>query len=504
MLARVEGAVRRHPRAPALSSDTRTLTYAELWKESAALVARLSAAEVRPGQSVGLYGSRSAESVVTMVALLRIGAVCVPLDRSYPADRLGMMADDGAVGLVLTDGASAVPGNLAHLPALSALDVGGAAAAVSATASGTGEPLRPDLAYLVYTSGSTGRPKAIALPYWSLENLVSWQSNDSCAGPGTRTAHFAPLSVDVSYQELLSTFGTGGHLIVVAETVKSDPERMWRLIVESSVERLFIPFVALQILALFLPRREQLAQARLREVIVCGEPLQCSPDIREMFVRLPGCALINQYGTTETHVVTAHHLGPSPEKWPDLPPIGRPIDSVHVDLLPATTTGSDPVPDAGELLIGGMAAGATYFRRAGLTAERFVPDPVVPGGRRYRTGDLVTRAPDGTLHFLGRNDDQVKIRGYRVELGEVEVALNRLPGVRQATVVAAARQSMSRFLIAFVVGEVDTDELADQLRRQLPDYLVPSMIRHVDAFPTTGYGKVDRQRLLDAVGLSPQ
>ncbi len=131
-----------------------------------------------------------------------------------------------------------------------------------------------------------------------------------------------------------------------------------------------------------------------------------------------------------------------------------------------------------------------------------MPDPVVPGGRSYRTGDLVTRDPDGTLHCLGRNDDQVNIRGYRVELGEVEVALSRLPGVRQATVVAAARQSMSRFLIAFVVGTVDTDQLAGLLRRQLPDYLVPSMIRRVDAFPTTGYGKVDRQRLLDAAGLS--
>jgi non-ribosomal peptide synthetase component F len=410
------------------------------------------------------------------------------------------MADDGAVGLVVTDGASAVPGSLAHLPSLSALeDDGSPAASVTAP---SGMPVRPDLAYLVYTSGSTGRPKAIALPYWSLENLVSWQIGDSCAGLGTRTAHFAPLSVDVSYQELLTTFGTGGRLIVVAEQVKSDPDRMWRLIIESSVERLFIPFVALQILALFLPAREHLARARLREVIVCGEPLQCSPNIREMFACLPDCALINQYGTSETHVVTAHHLGPSPEQWPDLPPIGRPIDAVHVGLVAVETDDGGTDPDAGELVIGGMAAGATYLRRPGLTAERFEPDPVVPGRRRYRTGDLVTRDPDGTLHYVGRNDNQVKTRGYRVELGEVEVALSRLPGVRQATVVTAARQSMSRFMIAFVVGEVDTDELADMLRQQLPDYLVPSMIHRVDTFPTTGYGKVDRQRLLDAAGLS--
>ncbi len=333
------------------------MTYAGLWRESAALAARLSAAGVRAGQPVGLYGSRSGESVLTMIALLRIGAVCVPLDCSYPAGRPGMMADDGAVGLVVTDGTSAIPGQLAHLPALSALDVGGSPAAVFVTA--PGRPARPDLAYLVYTSGSTGRPKAVALPYWSLENLVSWQITDSRTGLGTRTAHFAPLSVDVSYQELLSTSGTGGHLVVVPEAVKSDPERMWRLIVESSIERLFIPFVALQILALFSPPPAQLAGARLREVIVCGEPLQCSPDIREMFARLPGCALVNQYGTTETHVVTAHHVGPSPEKWPDLPPIGRPIDSVHVDLLHTGTTESDPASDTGELLIGGMAAGAT-------------------------------------------------------------------------------------------------------------------------------------------------
>ncbi|WP_344548439.1 AMP-binding protein [Actinomadura fulvescens] len=499
LLTRLDTVVHRHPQALALSDGPHTLTYGDMWKHSAALAARLAAAGVRPGQSVGLYGSRSAESVLTMVALFRLGAVCVPLDRTYPVDRLAMMADDGAVGLMVTDGASAVPEDLSHLPALRAVGGDGPADAVAGPAADA--PLRPDLCYLVYTSGSTGRPKAIALPYWSLENLVSWQIGDSRATRGTRTAHFAPLSVDVSYQELLTTFGTGGHLVVVADEVKSDPERLWRLILDSGIERLFIPFVALQILALFLPPQERLAQARLTEVIVCGEPLRCSPDIREMFARMPRCVLTNQYGTTETHVVTAHHLGTASEEWPDLPPIGRPISSVTATLEPLTPAAGDPAPDAGELLIGGMAAGATYLRRPGLTAEKFVPDPALPGGRMYRTGDLVTRDADGVLHFLGRNDDQVKIRGYRVELGEVEVALSRLPGVRQATVVAAGSESMSRFLVAFVVGDVDTGELADSLRRRLPDYLVPSMIQRVDAFPTTGYGKVDRRRLLSSIGV---
>src|SRR4029079_5066150 len=224
-----------------------------------------------------------------------------------------------------------------------------------------------------------------------------------------------------------------------------------RFLTEKRVERLFLPFVALQQLgeaaaaAAFVP-------VTLREIITAGEQLQISEPVAGLMTRLPGCTLHNHYGPSESHVVTAFALSGPPAGWPRLPPIGLPIAHCRIHLLDRDL---QPVPagEPGELYIGGVCLARGYLGRPDLTAGAFVPDPCgeTGGGRLYRTGDLARYCEDGNIEFLGRLDHQVKIRGYRIELGEIEAALRQHPAVREAVVLAREEISGTKRLVAYVV-----------------------------------------------------
>src|SRR6185295_11266934 len=254
-------------------------------------------------------------------------------------------------------------------------------------------------------------------------------------------------------------------------------------------------------------RRE--APRDLREIRTAGEQLRIAPAMADFFTRLgPGFRLYNDYGPSETHVVTSLLLAGSPAAWPLLPPIGRPVAGTQVYVLDRS---SRPVPVgvAGELYLGGQQVGRGYHGRPDLTAERFQPDPFGPesGGRLYRTGDLARWSPDGNLEFLGRSDDQVKVRGFRIELGEIETALAGLPGVAQAA-AALSGEGEARRLVAWVVpqsgaGPFDAAEMRTALRRSLPEYMVPSAVVEIPALPLTPNGKLDRRALPDPGQPSP-
>jgi acyl-coenzyme A synthetase/AMP-(fatty) acid ligase/acyl carrier protein len=265
-----------------------------------------------------------------------------------------------------------------------------------------------------------------------------------------------------------------------------------------------MPYVALQ----------QLAEAALelgtvpsslREVITAGEALQITSAIREFFMQLPDCTLQNQYGPTESHVVTTFTLEGSPETWPDRPPIGRPIANARIHILDKGGR-RVPVGVPGELHIGGDVLAQGYLGRAELTAERFISDPFErrSDARLYRTGDRARILADGNIEFLGRLDDQVKVRGYRIEPGEIEVQLARHPGVRDVVVVAPEIEPGNRRLVGYVVahelaaqGELEA-ELKGFLGSVLPEYMVPAAIVVLEVFPLTPSGKVDRLALAAA------
>jgi amino acid adenylation domain-containing protein len=356
-----------------------------------------------------------------------------------------------------------------------------------------------NLAYVIYTSGSTGKPKGIAMEHRPLVNLLCWQAQNSKLPNGAATLQFAPLSFDVSFQEMFATWCAGGTLLLIPEGLRRDPAGLVRFLTHRAISRVFMPFVALQQVAEAALGQGPVLTA-LREVVTAGEQLKITPPIARFFEERPECMLQNQYGPSESHVVTAYTLAGRPKSWGTLPPIGGPIANSQIYLLNARR---EPVStgEAGELYIGGDCLARGYWNQPQLTSERFIPDPfgAEPGARLYRTGDLARRLPDGNIDFLGRLDHQVKIRGFRIELGEIEAVLCQHPGVHAAAVLRREDTPGQARLVAYLVTDKKSVPTLSEVRRfvreKLPEYMVPSAIVVLGSLPVTPSGKVDLQAL---------
>ncbi|HVT56893.1 MAG TPA: non-ribosomal peptide synthase/polyketide synthase, partial [Thermoanaerobaculia bacterium] len=558
-IRRVREQAARTPEAPAIVFGERheqQWSYGELVSWSSRLARRLARRGVGPGSLVAICAERSPEMVGAVLAVLEAGAAYLPVDPAYPAERRNFMLRDSGAAWVLTQ-----PQLASRLPEERVLILPGGTDPEHSERSersersehcdepprrgadplglGLAEPGNDlgrraspdDLAYVIYTSGSTGRPKGVAMTRGALSNLLAWQEASSPLTGPVRTLQYASLSFDVSFQEIFSTWRSGGALVLVSEQERHDPEALLALLEEQRIERLFLPFVALRQLAeaaQAVAARPAAAVAvvavaaagaaaarpatslpgRLREVITAGEQLQVTAAIAAWFARLPDCRLHNQYGPTETHVVTAYALEGPVARWPALPPIGRPVAGCRIHLLDRALEPA-PVGVPGELHIGGengVSLARGYLGRPRLTAERFVPDPFAalwgePGGRLYRTGDLARYRPDGAIDFLGRADQQVKVRGYRIELGEIEAVLGAHPAIAGAAVAALRDGAGEQRLAAFVVHAPapppapQTIELRRYLAERLPDYMVPSLFVALPALPLTPSGKLDRRAL---------
>jgi amino acid adenylation domain-containing protein len=493
---------RRTPHTPAVVSATERLSYAELDTRANRLACHLRDLGVAPGVVVAICAERSMEMVAAVLAVMKAGGAYAPIDPSYPDERIAFMLNDTGATVLLTQQhlLANLPGHSARVVCIDAnrdmilSNDGGPVA---------GEATLDDLAYVIYTSGSTGQPKGVAMSHRPLANLLAWQL-ESWSGPA-RTLQFASLSFDVAFQELFSTWCSGGTLVLVDESVRRDPGALLALLREQEVQRLFLPFVALESLCRAAEHLDDSVES-LREVITAGEQLRVTDAVRRFFARHPRCALVNQYGPTESHVVSAFELEGPPERWPELPPIGRPISNAKLYLLDRHR---QPVPVGvpGELYIGGVSLARGYLGRLELTAERFVADPFgekaearneEAEARMYRTGDRARHLPDGNLEYLGRTDHQMKIRGFRVEPGEIEAALREHPAVQDALVLARQDEQGDKRLVVYLTGDQDSikpEELRDHLRRMLPDYMIPSAFVSLDAFPLSPNGKVDRARL---------
>jgi len=493
-----EGQVERTPDAVAVELGERRWTYRELDLRSNRLAHLLRSLGVAPGVLVGICMERSLETAVGVLGVLKAGAAYVPLDPEYPRERLEFMLGDSRAPVVLTDRRTEarVPGGASRVLCLDSDSVSQMLAAQEDARVDAGAGPE-DLAYVIYTSGSTGKPKGVSMPHGALLNLIAWQIGVA-RNPAAKTAQFASLSFDVSFQEMFSTWCAGGQLLLVPEEVRRDAAAFWRLISTESVERLFLPFVALQHLGEAAEREGTDAPA-LREVITAGEQLQITPQIARLFAD-GSRTLQNQYGPSESHVVTAFTLTGPPHDWPTLPPIGRPIANTRIYLLDPR---GQPVPIGvdGELHIGGVCVARGYWNRPELTEEKFVTDPfgVDPGGRLYKTGDLARYRADGEIEFLGRIDHQVKIRGYRVEPGEIAASLGRHPNVRESVVTAREDDTGAKFLVAYIVPRAGRTppsfELRSFLKGKVPDYMVPSTFVSLESLPLTPSGKVDRRAL---------
>jgi len=414
----------------------------------------------------------------------------VPIDPNYPPDRVAYMMEDSRAPLLLTQSALRT-----QLPETSAatvyLDEFDWSAGDNHNLQTNGKSV-----YAIYTSGSTGTPKGVELTHTGLSNLIQWQSAQSGLDCPARTLQFASLSFDVSFQELFTTWAQGGTLVLIDEELRRDLPALAKFIATDGIERVYLPYAALQPLADSMIAADM--DYQVKDVIVAGEQLQVTPPIKQMFATLGDARLHNQYGPSETHVVTAFTLSGNPEQWMPLPPIGTPVANTQVYVL---DNNQEPVPVGvpGELYLAGVQVAKGYIHRPELTAEKFLPDPFKQGQRMYKTGDRVRFLTDGNLEYLGRTDDQVKWRGFRIEPGEIEARLAEHPTVQQAAVLLREDSPGDKRLVAYLVAApdqtLDIQLVRTWLKDQVPDYMVPSALLVLDILPLTPSGKVARKKL---------
>ncbi|UZD93213.1 amino acid adenylation domain-containing protein [Pseudomonas corrugata] len=498
-----------HDERIAVSFEQTHLSYRQLSDTCAQLVSWLHRHGIGQGDRVAIMMPRSPELIVALLGVVQAGAAYVPIDLSYPHERIRLILEDSQPSLLLfADASATLATTLAgqtvkrHWNDVAAGfddDLARSHELVAQIAAGiAGE----DNAYLLYTSGSTGRPKGVAMPHRALTNLVLWQNRQQDIGIPLKTLQYAPISFDVSFQEIFSTLCGGAELAMIDEGLRYDFIRLLKFIQLQDINRLFLPYVAFQGLA-EVAEQLDLRPASLRQISVAGEQLKITAEIRNLLDGLDDCRVENHYGPTEAHVVTCLKLEGAAASWPSMPPIGTAIDGVRMHVLDATGNAC-PVGVTGDLFIEGICLANGYWNRPDLTDERFIYRQLDGKTRRlYETGDIGFYLPSGDLVYQGRSDAQVKIRGYRVELGEIEVAMlgsSRFGAdIQQVAVIDKAAADGSRYLVGFVQAmpgrEPDLDQLKAEMRLALPDYMVPNTLVGIARIPLGPTGKIDRRQL---------
>jgi len=485
----------------ALIAGDHQLTYSELVSDASTLAHGLRRMGVSEHDCVAVRLPRNADLPVAILGVLLAGATYVPIEPSIPHRRLANILRQCLCSVLIDDAADDATDGTHRAARLKSLRSVAPVELRSLGLDGSiddihGEPLTSRLAYVMFTSGSTGEPKGVAMPHAPLHRLLKWQNSQSNGGHPPRTLQFASIGFDVSFQEIFSTWSRGGTLVMADATTRKDPAALLQLILDRQIQRVFISAAVLRHLCRAAGRRGVFPPT-LSEIITAGDVLRVTDTVRHFFSHLPDCRLQNQYGPTETHVVTAHDVDPLASFPADCPPIGHPLPGVAAYLVDTEQRLVDN-GHVGEIWIGGTQLADGYFEQPLLTSRRFRPDPFLESGRIYRTGDMARRLPDGTLEFLGRADEQVKIRGYRVEPAEVARALQSHEWVDDAH-VSAVEIGIDKQLVATVTCRDDRplceSAIARHAAKILPDFMVPSRIRVVDRMPLTANGKLDTRRL---------
>lgn len=481
------GQAAQRPEAAALQFGDQTMTYADLDRRANRLAHHLRALGVGPDHLVGLCVERSFGLIEATLAILKAGGAYLPLDPSYPRERLALMLEDGLVDILITEShlAAQLPAPGAHVICIDvdrerweALPDSAPACAVTAE----------NLCYVMYTSGSTGRPKGVAVTHRNVVRLV--QGTDYAQfGPAETFLQLAPVSFDAATLEIWGALLNGGRLAMMAPGAPT-LEELGAAIRRYEVTTLWLTAGLFHMMV--SERLEDLAP--LRQLLAGGDVLSPT-DVRRVLSAHPHLRMINGYGPTENTTFTCCFPMTPETRWLGSVPVGRPIANTTVFVL---NEAQQPVPVGapGELYTGGDGLARGYLNRADLTAERFVQTPY---GRLYRTGDLVRWLPDGTIEFLGRIDTQVKLRGFRIELGEIEVALAACAGVQGAVVIAREDRPGDKRLVGYVVpapgSALAPSALRSELEARLPAYMVPSAFVFLERFPLGPTGKVDRKAL---------
>ena len=499
---RIEDQVRRTPDDVAVVLGDERLTFGELDRRAMGIASALMRREIGAGSRVGILLDKSVELVAAVLGVMKAGAAYVPLDPSYPPDRLAFMVADSGPGVLLTRAGplAALPG--ATVPTIVLDDLAEADGDIELGP--RVEAAADDLAYVMYTSGSTGEPKGVMVTYGGLASILGAYERAYRLAELRAHLQIASFSFDVFTGDLIRALPFGAKVVLCPRDVAIDPARLHELIVREEVDAVeFVPAVA----AMLFEHVERSGKRLdcLRFVAIGGEPWRTDAYARYRALLAPTARLVNSYGLTEATMDSTYFESP-PETLPPAGryvPIGRPLPNTRVYVLDGSGE-PQPIGIPGELCIGGAGVSRGYLNRPELTRERFVPDPFASGqgARMYRTGDLARWLSDGTIEFLGRSDRQLKVRGFRIEPGEIESAIERCALVRDAAVTGRADANGSLALVAYLTaadpGAPPTvDEVRATVASRLPAYMVPAAWVVLDELPRTPSGKVDPGALPD-------
>jgi amino acid adenylation domain-containing protein len=490
-----ESQARQHPDQIAVVCGAESISYRLLEERANRLANALRARGAACGSRIGICLPRSSDMVVAMLAVLKTGAAYVPLDPSYPADRLRFMLRDAGAGLVISVEPAAGPldGHACELILLDR-DAGWITAQPAVRPVCDSSP--DDIGYVIYTSGSTGQPKGVMVRHRRAVNLIDWVNGAFNIGPRDRLLFVTSICFDLSVYDVFGVLGAGASLHIATSAELREPRGLVDLVDGGSITLWDSAPAALAQLVPFFPKGSR--SSALRHVMLSGDwiPVPLPDQVRTAF---PKAQVVSLGGATEATIWSNFYLVDEvPKHWPSIP-YGRPIRNARYYVL---SDQLEPVPVGvpGQLHIGGDCLADGYLHRPELTAEKFIDDPFSPSGqgKMYRTGDIARFMPDGNIEFLGRIDHQVKIRGFRIELGEIEAVLNQHPRVASALVDAQTLSSDDGILVAYFVpagGKPDAADLRALCQQKLPAYMVPAYFMALDRLPVSINGKVDRRAL---------
>ncbi|HKE58226.1 MAG TPA: amino acid adenylation domain-containing protein, partial [Pyrinomonadaceae bacterium] len=483
-----EAEAERRPQAIALEFGSEQLSYGDLNARANQLAHYLSQLGVGAETPVGVMLPRSIDLIVALLGVLKAGGAYVPLDLEYPAERLRYMMGDAGLRVLITDGTglervAEISGTIVRL------DEELESIRQASTDNLAIESSAESLAYIMYTSGSMGLPKGICIEHRGVVRLVR-NTNYVTLTEDEVLLQFAPVSFDASTFEIWGALLNGGRL-VLAQNERTSLTELGTLLQQYKITTLWLTAGLFHLMV-----DEQLDSLRgVRQILAGGDVLSVR-QVKRVLAELPACKLINGYGPTENTTFTCCHVMDHAGRLGASVPIGKPIANTHVYVLDKR---QEPVPlgVAGELYVGGDGVARGYLNQPELTVSRFLKDWFrdEPGGRLYRTGDIVRWQPSGVLEFIGRDDDQVKLRGYRIELREVETALSLHEGVSKCLVLLRVDEAGDKQLVAYVVSKpkdaASAGELRAFLKQRLPDYMIPAAFVLLEQLPLTANGKVD-------------
>jgi len=470
-----------------------SISYKEIDKLSDQIAAKLQ--DTYPDQNIiAISTSRSIEMIAGVLAILKSGKAYMPIDQSYPQDRIKDMCEISGISTILSDDAES------KFWKENGLDWHGFSIDEEVDGLPTAEKVQ-EIYAVFFTSGSTGKPKGVMVTMQGAVELIQYKLRTSrAAGSGVKTLQFCHLGFDISVKEIFVALCSGGELHLIEEKNRLDPYFMLNYIQENEINSLFLPNVSLQYFTNSAVV-EKIFPSSLTEINTGGEQTQVTPQVREFFEKIPTAILKNNYGPTEASMWASElDLTGNPQHWPELPSIGSPLDGYHFLVL-NNQMEQVSLGEIGELHIHGNCLAKGYINRDDLTNARFVDWKNKDGLllKLYKTGDLVQEDKHSNYYFQGREDDQIKIRGNRVELGEIESAFVNLPNIKHCVVKLDTDELGLKFLTSYILftdpslGELSG--LKEMLKKKVPEYMVPDYIVAVEEFPKTSSGKVNKKAL---------